>query len=169
MISCGKPGLLAKTRPWGHSGSPASSRKPFPFFSEPWGSASLFPLLGATCYFQLLLSASWNSVGQKSASPLWPTLFTPTAVCAGLAMCRAWPGFRASQHPGLSFRSSWAEPALTARNRSSYQILRKENVLQAHPACLSSSWDRRHLSLTPFFQPRVNAYNPGVPKLASAV
>lgn len=132
---------------------------------EDWPASFLSS--GATCYFQLLLSPSWNSVGQKSASPLWPT-YSHQLQCVQGSPC-AWPGFRASQHPGLSFRSSWAEPALTARNRSSYQILRNENVLQAHPAFLSSSWDRRHLSLTSFFQPRVSAYNPGVPKLTSAV
>jgi hypothetical protein len=90
VSSCGRPWPLANPKPYGLSGSPANSQKPFPFFSEPRDWPACFLPSAATCYFQLSLSPPLEQCGgRRQLHNVWSTLFTPTAMYGLLTMCLA--------------------------------------------------------------------------------
>lgn len=143
-------GFLPKQDPEDIPGFLPAPESPFLSSLNPEGWPASFLSSGATCYFQLLLSPSWSSVGQERASPLPAYLIhTNCGACrahhaTSLASVPPRKGFWLSGPPELSL-------ALTARNRNSYQIMGTEYVIQVCPALwsLCSSWDRHHLSSSP--------------------
>lgn len=90
MRSCGRPGPLANKEPKGHSGSPASSRRPsFLSSLSPRDRPACFLSSLTTCYFQLRLSPPLKQCGTEDSF-----------IASGLPFhtnCHLW-----SAHPVLS-------------------------------------------------------------------